>query len=424
MSDMGIKHIPGFIDAMSKRGYLYQTTHKEELSDLFNRQSVCCYIGFDCTANSLHIGSLIQIMIIRMLLEYGHKVIVLLGGGTTKIGDPSGKEKTRQILTEEDIEANMFGIKKTIEKFLPNNIYNQNNIIFENNDSWLNGIKYINFLRDIGSLFSVNKMLELESVRTRLSREQNLSFIEFNYVILQSFDFIELYKRHNCLVQIGGSDQWGNIINGIELGRKMLRTQLYGITTNLATTSDGKKMGKTESGTVWLDEEKLSPYDYWQYFRNIDDIDIEKFLKYFTNIPEDNITKLSSYQGQKINEAKKILATEATKICHGEKKAIEVSTAATNEFERNISDNIPTFKIQVRNTDIDSSEDNIKIYSILTQIGLTKSNGEAKKLIKAGAVKINDNKVPDISYIVPQKNFKISLGKKRIMIEIVSDLKQ
>lgn len=401
----------GFIDEILRRGYIYQSTNLEEITHLFNNQSVCCYIGFDCTADSLHIGSLIQIMIIRKLIEYGHKVIILLGGGTTKIGDPSGKEKTRKILAEEEILSNMSGIKKTIEKFLPNETYNTQNIIFENNDSWLKEIRYIDFLREIGSLFSINKMLELESVKNRLSREQNLSFIEFNYVILQSFDFVELHKRHNCLVQIGGSDQWGNIVNGIELGRKMLQTQLYGITTHLATTSDGKKMGKSESGTIWLDEKKLSPYNYWQYFRNINDADLEQFFKYFTDLPEDKILELSSYSGSDINKAKKILATEITKICHGEKHAINSSIAAINEFEKNISDTIPTFEI---NNNLDKE---IKLYTILTQIGLTKSNSNAKKLIKAGAIKINNEKITDIDFIIPKKDFKITLAKKRVMVK-------
>lgn len=385
-----------FLFKIKERGYLFQSTDEDTLV-LGKGEKLTFYLGFDCTAQSLHLGHLLPIMVMRYIAGFGHKVIILLGGGTTKIGDPSGKDKTRQILEIDQIEKNVQSIKQIILKFI-------DNAIFVNNAEWLDKINYLEFLRDIGRHFSINRMLEFESVKSRLERESHLSFLEFNYMILQAYDFVELNKRYGCRVQVGGSDQWGNIINGIELARKLNLDQLFGITTPLITTASGQKMGKTASGAIWLDETLCTPYEYWQYFRNIDDSDVIKFLKLFTELPIDEIHELEKKKD--INELKKILATEATAICHGRDAAEAALDTAIKEFEFNDSSSLPTL----------STEQGENIVSILVKAGFAQSNSDAKRFIKTGAVKIDDKKIDDINFI-PEDNSKISLGKKRVVIK-------
>ena len=318
-----------FLKTFVERGFYNNCTHPKELDDLLAKQEIKAYIGFDCTAKSLHVGSLMQIMTLRMLQKTGHTPIILLGGGTTKIGDPSGKDEARKFLSNEEIEENLKGIRQTLEKFLV--MSGKNSTIVVNNDAWLQDLSYIDFLRNTGKHFTINKMLTFDSVKTRLEREQPLTFLEFNYMILQAYDFFELNKQIDCKLQIGGSDQWGNIVNGVDLTRKIgnlqnEKNQVFGLTTDLLTTADGKKMGKTADGAVWLDEKMLSPYDYFQYFRNVDDSDVSRFLKLFTDLELGEIEKLEKLEGQDINHAKEILAFETTKICHGEEKAKEAES--------------------------------------------------------------------------------------------------
>ncbi len=316
-----MEHKSEFLDFIRERGYLYQCTNIEGLDQLLSQNNyIVAYIGFDCTAPSLHVGHLIQVMMLRHLQKFSYKPIILLGGGTTKIGDPSFKDKKRSILPIENIKQNTSDIRKILEKMVSFND-SKTGAVIVNNADWLDSIKYIDFLCDIGAYFSVNRMLNFDSIRIRLDKEQNLSFSEFNYMLLQAYDFVELNKKYNCRLQIGGSDQWGNIVNGIELGKKLNLPELFGLTTPLLLNSQGVKMGTTKSGAVWLDDNMLKPYDYWQYFRNVDDQDIGRFLRLLTDIPIDEIKKLESLKGKEINEAKKVLATEAVKICHGEKEA-------------------------------------------------------------------------------------------------------
>ena len=402
-----------FLKEFIKRGFFAQTTHAAELDELMASESVTAYIGFDCTAKSLHAGSLIQIMILRLLQKHGHKPIVLLGGGTTKIGDPSGKDEARQVLTAEKIEENLSGIKKTLEKFI--SFEGKNAAIMVNNDDWLKNLNYLDFLRDVGRHFSINRMLTFDSVKTRLEREQPLSFLEFNYMILQAYDFYELNKKLNCRLQIGGSDQWGNIVNGVELTRRMAAKDAFGLTSPLLTTADGKKMGKTADGAVWIDETMLPAFDYFQYFRNTHDADVGKFLRLFTDLNLEEIENLEKLKDQEINKAKEILAFEATKICHGEKTANEVLQKAREIF---VAKNTAAFEEKKISL---GEEKNKKLVDIIFEIGAAESKGAAKKLIEGKGVKINNEAVLDVSHSINNADsFDLSVGKKKFFKIIVS----
>jgi len=405
-----------FLKEFKDRGYFYQCTGEDELSGLLNKEQIKGYIGFDCTAESLHVGSLLQIMCLRLLQKHGHRPIVLLGGGTTRIGDPSGKDKTRKILTEKEIERNIKSIEKILKKFLNNNDP-KTKPIFVNNYSWLKGLNYISFLREIGKHFTINKMLTFESVKTRLDREQSLSYMEFNYMILQAYDFLELSKKENCSLQIGGSDQWGNIVNGTELIKRYSNKQAYGLTTPLITLASGAKMGKTETGAVWLDEKLLSSYDYWQFWRNIDDRDVIKFLKMFTDL---NIEEIENIKNEDINQLKIKLANETTSMLHGKKAAVNSEQAAKEAFSGNsLGSNLPTIKIKSK--DINKS---LTIIELVVLSKLENSKSEIRRLIKGNAVKLNDQIISDEKLIINNKLFKnnylkLSIGKKRhIKVEL------
>jgi tyrosyl-tRNA synthetase len=405
-----------FLKEFKDRGYFYQCTGEDELSGLLNKEQIKGYIGFDCTAESLHVGSLLQIMCLRLLQKHGHRPIVLLGGGTTRIGDPSGKDKTRKILTEKEIERNIKSIEKILKKFLNNNDP-KTKPIFVNNYSWLKGLNYISFLREIGKHFTINKMLTFESVKTRLDREQSLSYMEFNYMILQAYDFLELNKKENCSLQIGGSDQWGNIVNGTELIKRYSNKQAYGLTTPLITLASGAKMGKTETGAVWLDEKLLSSYDYWQFWRNIDDRDVIKFLKMFTDL---NIEEIENIKNEDINQLKIKLANETTSMLHGKKAAVNSEQAAKEAFSGNsLGSNLPTIKI--RSKDINKS---LTIIELVVLSKLENSKSEIRRLIKGNAVKLNDQIISNEKLIINNKLFKnnylkLSIGKKRhIKVEL------
>ena len=401
-----------FLKILEERGYLNQITHSKELDELMSSAKISAYIGFDCTAASLHVGSLIQIMILRILQECGHQPIVLLGGGTTKIGDPSGKDEARQLLDEKRIAENLRGIEATLRKFdlsLTDKKYPE--FKFVNNDEWLRELNYIELLRDFGRHFSVNRMLSFDSVKLRLEREQPLSFLEFNYMILQSYDFYILNQKYNCRLQIGGSDQWGNIVSGVDLTRKIAvvnkeisaAKEVFGLTTPLLTTSDGKKMGKTADGAVWLSGDMLSPFDYFQYFRNVSDADVERFTKYFTDVNFDS--------NKNINESKEFVAFEATKICHGEKIAAEVLQKAREIF---ISKNAAAYELKEILVDPIQLKEGKKLTEIIKELGILESSGEAKRMIEGGAVKINDNQIKDINYkIYDAGEFNLSVGKKK-----------
>ena len=407
------KQIPKstFLQEFFNRGFFAQATHLEELDEILANQKITAYIGFDCTANCLHAGSLIQIMILRMLQKHGHKVIVLLGGGTTKIGDPSGKDEARQILNAEKIQENLNGIKRNLEKFI--SFEGENAAMLVNNDDWLKNLNYIDFLRDIGKHFSINRMLTFDSVKLRLEREQPLSFLEFNYMILQAYDFYELNKKHNCILQIGGSDQWGNIVNGVDLTRRITNKTAFGLTSPLLTTSDGKKMGKTADGAVWLDENLLCAFDYFQYFRNVHDADVIKFLKLFTDLEISQIEILSNLKDQEINKAKEILAFEATKVCHGKIAANEALKKAQEIF---INKNNNAFELK------EVIGINKKLIEIIKEIGGAQSNSEAKKLIEGKAVRINGELVLDVNFLIEKAGeFDLSVGKKKFFrVRVVS----
>ena len=399
-----------FLKEFKDRGYFYQCTNENELSKLINKEKIKGYIGFDCTAESLHVGSLLQIMCLRLLQKYGHRPIVLLGGGTTRIGDPSGKDKTRRILTEKEIDKNTKNIEKILKKFLKNNDP-KTKPIFVNNYSWLKNLNYISFLREIGKHFTINKMLTFESVKTRLDREQSLSYMEFNYMILQAYDFLELNKKESCSLQIGGSDQWGNIVNGTELIKRYSAKQAYGLTTPLITLSSGAKMGKTESGAIWLDEKLLSSYDYWQFWRNIDDRDVIKFLKMFTDLDIEEIDKMKD---EDINKLKIKLANETTTMLHGLKAAKSSEQAAKEAFSGiSLGSNLPSIKI--KKTDI---ENKMSIIDLVILSKLENSKSEIRRLIKGNAIKLNDEIISQenliISYELFRQNYlKLSVGKKR-----------
>jgi len=393
------------LKTLDERGYIHQVTDAAALDALANREVVSAYIGFDATAPSLHVGSLVQIMILRRMQQAGHRPIVLMGGGTTKIGDPSGKDEGRKLLTSELIDTNIAGIRRVFERFLTFGD-GPTDALMVNNADWLDKLEYIPFLRDVGMHFTINRMLTFDSVRLRLDREQPLTFLEFNYMILQAYDFLELSRRVGCRAQMGGSDQWGNIVNGIELGRRIAGKELFGVTTPLITTSDGAKMGKTAQGAVWLDEELLSPYDYWQFWRNTQDADVGRFLKLFTDLSIEDIGRLEALSGAEINQAKIVLATEATAMLHGREAAqIAAETARTTFAEGGAGADLPT--LQAGTT--------ISVLEALTGLGFCSSNGEAKRKIAEGAVRIDDHVINDATLIiqVPGDSVKISLGKKR-----------
>ena len=405
-----------FLKEFKDRGFFYQCTNENELSKLLNKEKINGYIGFDCTAESLHVGSLLQIMCLRLLQKHGHRPIVLLGGGTTRIGDPSGKDKTRKILSENEIEKNIKNIQNILKKFLDND-NPETKPIFVNNYSWLKNLNYISFLRDIGKHFTINRMLTFDSVKLRLEREQSLSYMEFNYMILQAYDFLELNKKENCILQIGGSDQWGNIVNGVELIKRYSNNQTFGLTTPLITLATGAKMGKTENGAIWLDEKYLSAYEYWQFWRNIDDRDVIKFLKMFTEI---KIEEIDSIQDKDINELKVLLANNTTAMLHGEKAAENSEQAAKEAFSGSLlGSNLP--KINIKSQKI---KDKINIIDLVIISKLENSKSEIRRLIKGKAIKINDNIILDEKFIINQNLFKgnylkLSIGKKRhIKVEL------
>jgi len=398
-----------FLKEFKDRGYFYQCTNENELSDLLDKKSINAYIGFDSTAPSLHVGSLMQIMCLRLLQNHGHRPIVLLGGGTTRIGDPSGKEETRKILSEKQIEQNIKNIKKTFKIFLKTN-NPKLKPIFVNNYKWLGKLNYIKFLREIGRHFTINKMLSFDSVKLRLEREQSLSYMEFNYMILQAYDFLELNKSKNCLMQIGGSDQWGNIVNGVELIKRQSGNQAYGLTTPLITLASGAKMGKTEKGAIWLDKKMLTSYDYWQFWRNIDDKDVIKFLKMFTDI---SLSKIEQIKEKNINDLKILLANKATGMLHGNKEALKSEKLARSTFKEDSSGkNLPNIKI-------DKDIINKNIVDLVYCVAKNISKSEIRRLIKSNGIKIDNKIINDEKIIIDNQLFedkkfiKLSLGKKK-----------
>jgi tyrosyl-tRNA synthetase len=400
-----------FLKEIQSRGFIYQSSDIEQLDDLISKKKITAYIGFDITSDSLHIGSLVQLMLLHWLDFYDHKTLALVGGGTTLVGDPSGKDDTRKIITLNQINQNIIKIEKIFGQFI--NLNKNGSVI--NNYDWLSELNYINFLRNVGSKLTLNKMLTYESVKNRLDREQPLTFLEFNYMLLQSYDFYYLKKNYNCLLQMGGSDQWGNIINGIDLIRKMLNEKAYALTSPLITNSDGSKMGKTAKGAIWLDKEKLSNFEFYQFWRNINDEDIERFLKLFTKINLNEIQKLSQLKGQEINEAKKILAYEVTKMTRGITSANEAKDIANNIFnKKTIDERIPTFEIE----SIEVQKNNFSILDAIEKLNLSKSRSDTKRLIKSRGIKINDEifSSPNLSLELYSNlsEIKISVGKKNI----------
>ncbi len=398
-----------FIKEFKDRGFFYQCTDEVELSNLLNKESIKGYIGFDCTAQSLHVGSLLQIMCLRQLQKHGHQPIVLLGGGTTRIGDPSGKDKTRKILDENEIEKNIKSIELVLKKYL-NTENKATSPIFVNNYSWLKELNYISFLRDIGKHFTINKMLSFDSVKLRLDREQSLSYMEFNYMILQAYDFLELNKKHNCLLQIGGSDQWGNIVNGVDLIKRYSSKEVFGLTTPLITLASGAKMGKTESGAVWLDKNLLSIYDYWQFWRNTDDRDVVKFLKMFTDL---SLEKIEDIENENINDLKILLANEATEMLHGEIETKKVEELAKSTFKENSTgEHLPSVKI---GSDLIGKD----IISLIEYTNNELSKSEIRRLIQNNGIKIDNEKIEDGKLLISKKLFenkgfiKLSVGKKK-----------
>ncbi|MFL2830878.1 MAG: tyrosine--tRNA ligase [Candidatus Puniceispirillales bacterium] len=398
-----------FLNIMNERGFIHQITDKEKLDQELLANSMTAYIGFDCTAPSLHVGSLIQIMMLRWFQKTGHKPIVLMGGGTTKIGDPSGKDNARPVLSSETIKKNQESIKTIFEKFLKFGVSN-NDALMVDNSKWLEKLNYISFLRDFGSSFSINKLINLESVKQRLDREQNLSFLEFNYSLLQAFDFLQLHKEYGCKIQMGGSDQWGNIVTGLDLIKKKTSKQSFGFTSPLLTTSSGTKMGKTANGAIWLNEEQLSDWEFWQYWRNTEDLDVVKFLKLFTEIPITEISKLGQLKGAEINEAKIVLANEVTKLCRSPEAAKKITISASNVFNKIKADEaLPTINVL---------QPEISFIDALKGLNFLKTNGEARRLIRGNGAKINDVVVVDENYVLRSEDYKngkvkVSFGKKR-----------
>ena len=401
-----------FLLEMQSRGYLNQCTDLDNLDNICNKKSITGYIGFDCTASSLHVGSLLQIMILKLMQKHGHQPIVLLGGGTTLIGDPSGKDSTRKILNQKEIKNNIENIKKVFNKILDTKNKNTKPIFVDNAD-WLTKLNYIEFLRDIGTNFTINKMLTFDSVKLRLEREQSLSYMEFNYMILQAYDFYQLFKNNNCILQIGGSDQWGNIVNGVDLIRRMLKKDSYGLTSPLITLASGAKMGKTEKGAIWLNENLLSPYDYWQFWRNTDDRDVKRFLNFFTEIETNEINNICDKENN-INNLKIILANEATKILHGEESSKRAALTAKETFEGSgLAKGLP--EIEVKLSEV---KNGINILDFLSRNKIMSSKSEARRAITSQGLKINNDIISDTNKILKlsdfeKKNLKISFGKKK-----------
>jgi tyrosyl-tRNA synthetase len=403
-----------FLKILTERGFIHQCSDTAGLDDLAAKGSLISYVGYDCTAPSLHVGSLISIMMLHWLQQTGGKPIVLMGGGTTQVGDPSGKDETRRILTLEDIERNKTGMQQAFAKFL---VFGsgKTDAAMVDNAEWLARLNYIAFLRDVGKHFSVNRMLTMDSAKLRLEREQELSFIEFNYMLLQAYDFVELSRRYECRLQMGGSDQWGNIVTGIDLGRRMGTPQLYALTCPLLTTASGAKMGKTAAGAIWLNEEQLSAYDYWQFWRNTEDADVERFLKLYTTLQLSEVAKLAALKGADINEAKKALATEATALLHGREKAEAAAETARQTFEQGASaEGLPT--VELPKADLAAG---IGVLTAFVQAGLVKSNGEARRQIQGGGLRVNDQAVTDekalltAADVAADGSIKLSLGKKK-----------
>ncbi len=403
-----------FLNVISERGYLHQCTDLDALDQSAADGMVTAYVGYDATADSLHIGNLVSIMMLYWMQQTGHQPIVLMGGGTTKVGDPSGRDETRLLLSDERINANIDQIKRTFDRFLSFGD-DGNGALMVNNADWLDQLQYIPFLRDVGQHFTINRMLTFDSVKLRLDREQPLTFLEFNYMILQAYDFVELARRHDCVLQMGGSDQWGNIVNGVELGRRVAGKALFGLTTPLITTSSGAKMGKTAAGAVWLSADRFSPYDYWQFWRNTEDGDVGRFLRLFTALPLNEIARLEKLEGAEINDAKKVLATEATKLLHGAKAADTAAETARQTFEAGTAAaTLPT--IEVSRDDLAAG---MAVFALVAQAGLTASNSEARRLIKGGGCRINDTLVTDetaevnLDALDGDGVIKLSAGKKR-----------
>ncbi|GIR52550.1 MAG: tyrosine--tRNA ligase [Rhodospirillaceae bacterium] len=408
------EYTSSFLRVMSERNFIHQVTDWKSLDALLSEKNMVAYIGFDCTADSLHVGSLVQIMMLRYFQKCGHRPIVLMGGGTTKVGDPSGKDDARQLLNDNEIEKNKQGIKTVFEKYL-NFGDGPSDAIMCDNDEWLSGLEYVQFLRDYGRHFSVNRMLSFDSVKLRLDREQPLSFLEFNYMILQAYDFLELSRRFDCSLQMGGSDQWGNIVNGVELARRIDQKSVFGLTTPLVTTASGAKMGKSAQGAIWLNSDRLSPYDFWQYWRNTEDEDVDRFLKLFTELPLDEIARLSALKGNELNEAKKILAHEVTQLCHGRDAANSVAESARKTFEEgSIGQDLPF--IIINKNDL---ENGVWVIEAMRKLALIQSNGEGRRLIANGGVRVNDTVISDpekqlnVSDITISGMIKLSAGKKR-----------
>ena len=405
MKPAAMTHESTLLRLLDERGYIHQVTDADALDALANKQVVPGYIGFDPTAPSLHVGNLVQIMLLRRLQQAGHKPIVLMGGGTGKIGDPSFKDEARKLATDETIQRNVASIRRIFERFLTFGDGPSDAVMLDNAE-WLDRLEYIPFLREVGQHFSVNRMLSFDSVKLRLDREQSLSFLEFNYMILQAYDFRELSARHGCRLQMGGSDQWGNIVNGVELARRMDGTEVFGVTTPLLTTANGVKMGKTVNGAVWLHEDQLSHHDYWQFWRNTDDADVGRFLRLFTDLPLDEIARLEALDGAGINEAKKVLANEATAMCRGRAAAEEAAETARRTFEEGATgDALPTHSV---------GGDSIGIVDALVALGLATSKGEARRLIKGGGARVDGEKVADEAHMVTLGDapVRISAGKK------------
>ena len=411
-----------FINAVTERTFMHQCTDIEALDERASREIIPAYIGFDCTAPSLHVGSLLPVMLLRWLQKTGHKPIVLMGGGTTKVGDPSGKDESRQLLTIEKINENMEGIKSIFAKYLTFGD-GPTDAIMVNNADWLDKLEYIDFLRSYGPHFTINRMLTFDSVKLRLEREQSLTFLEFNYMILQAYDFLELSRRNDCLMQMGGSDQWGNIVNGVELARRIDAKSLYGLTTPLITLASGAKMGKTAQGAVWLNEDRLPAFEYWQYWRNTEDADVGRFLRLFTDLELDEISRLEKLEGNETNEAKKILATEATALCRGRDAAQAVQETARQTFEQGAAaEGLPCVSIPR-----DELESGLPAFEVLCRAGLATSNGEARRLIKGGGARINDEVTASetmsvtLADVTDEGVIKVSAGKKRHALIRVAD---
>ena len=411
-----------FLNVMQERGFLHQCTDIDALGRKLSEGVVTCYTGYDATAKSLHVGSLLSIMMMRWFQKLGHRPIVLMGGGTTKVGDPSGKDESRKLLTEADIDANIAGIKTVYSKFL-NFGSGKTDAVMVNNAEWLEKLNYIDFLRDYGRHFTINRMLTFDSVKMRLEREQPLTFLEFNYMILQAYDFLELNRKYGCALQFGGSDQWGNIVNGVELTRRVDQKEVFGLTCPLLTTASGAKMGKTASGAVWLNADMLAPYDYYQFWRNTEDADVGRMLKYFTELPMDEIARIEKLKGSEINEAKKILALEATRMCHGEQAAKDAAETARKTFEEGAAaEGLPQITMPR-----EKLAQGIPAFVLFKDAGLAASGGEARRLIAGGGARVNDEKVDSeqrlitLSDLNAERTIKLSAGKKKHALVIVGD---